>query len=170
VQSRLGEGSCFRFSVPLPLAKPVPPAQAAPSPAVAAAPCSPAVLRVLLAEDNLVNRQLMMRLLEKRGHRVDTAANGREACEALHRQSYDVILMDVQMPEMTGLEATAAIRQVELGTGRHIPIIAMTAHAMNGDRERFLACGMDGYVSKPIVLKELIDVLGKISPAAHVPP
>jgi CheY-like chemotaxis protein len=125
---------------------------------------------VLLAEDNLVNRQLMMRLLEKRGHRVDTAANGREACEALHRQSYDVILMDVQMPEMTGLEATAAIRQVELGTGRHIPIIAMTAHAMNGDRERFLACGMDGYVSKPIVLKELIDVLGKISPAAHVPP
>jgi CheY-like chemotaxis protein len=127
-------------------------------------------LRVLLAEDHLVNRQLVVRLLEKRGHRVDIAANGREACEAFHRQSYDVILMDVQMPEMTGVEATAAIRQAERGTGRHIPIIAMTAHAMKGDRERFLAGGMDGYISKPIFLKELTDALEKISPAAYAPP
>jgi signal transduction histidine kinase/ActR/RegA family two-component response regulator len=172
VQSRPGEGSCFRFSVPLPVSKPAPaaPAQAAPPPEVAPAPCSGGALRVLLAEDNLVNRQLVVRLLEKRGHRVDTATNGREACEAFHRQSYDVILMDVQMPEMTGIEATAAIREAERGTGRHIPIIAMTAHAMKGDRERFLAGGMDGYVSKPILLKELTDALEKISAAAHAPP
>ena len=171
-QSRLGEGSCFRFSVPLPVSKPAPaaPAQAAPPPEVAPAPCSGGALRVLLAEDNLVNRQLVVRLLEKRGHRVDTATNGREACEAFHRQSYDVILMDVQMPEMTGIEATAAIREAERGTGRHIPIIAMTAHAMKGDRERFLASGMDGYISKPILLKELTDALAKIAPSAYAPP
>ena len=172
VQSRLGEGSCFRFSVPLPVSKPAPaaPAQAGPPPEGATAPCSGGALRVLLAEDNLVNRQLVVRLLEKRGHRVDTAANGREACEAFHRRRYDVILMDVQMPEMTGIEATAAIREAERGTGRHIPIIAMTAHAMKGDRERFLASGMDGYISKPILLKELTGALEKISPAAYVPP
>ena len=172
VQSRPGEGSCFRFSVPLPVSKPAPaaPAQAGPPPEGATAPCSGGALRVLLAEDNLVNRQLVVRLLEKRGHRVDTATNGREACEAFHRQSYDVILMDVQMPEMTGIEATAAIREAERGTGRHIPIIAMTAHAMKGDRERFLASGMDGYISKPILLKELTGALEKISPAAYVPP
>jgi CheY-like chemotaxis protein len=172
VQSRLGEGSCFRFAVPMPVAKPAPeaPAQAAPPPEIAPAPCSGAALHVLLAEDHVVNRQLMVRLLEKRGHHVDTATNGREACEAFHRQSYDVILMDVQMPEMTGIEATAAIRQAERGTGRHIPIIAMTAHAMMGDRERFLAGGMDGYISKPILLKELTDALEKISPCAHAPP
>ena len=172
VQSRLGEGSCFRFAVPMPVAKPAPeaPAQAAPPPEIAPAPCSGAALHVLLAEDHVVNRQLMVRLLEKRGHHVVTATNGREACEAFHRQSYDVILMDVQMPEMTGIEATAAIRQAERGTGRHIPIIAMTAHAMMGDRERFLAGGMDGYISKPILLKELTDALEKISPCAHAPP
>jgi TMAO reductase system sensor TorS len=171
VQSRLGEGSCFRFSVPLPVAElaAAAPAQAAPPPEVAA-PGSGGALRVLLAEDNLVNRQLVVRLLEKRGHRVDTAENGREACEAFHRQSYDVILMDVQMPEMTGIEATAAIREAERGTGQHIPIIAMTAHAMNGDRERFLTSGMDGYISKPILVKDLTDALEKISPCAHAPP
>jgi TMAO reductase system sensor TorS len=171
VQSRLGEGSCFRFSVPLPVAElaAAAPAQAAPPPEVAA-PGSGGALRVLLAEDNLVNRQLVVRLLEKRGHRVDTAENGREACEAFHRQSYDVILMDVQMPEMTGIEATAAIREAERGTGHHIPIIAMTAHAMNGDRERFLTSGMDGYISKPILVKDLTDALEKISPCAHAPP
>jgi CheY-like chemotaxis protein len=78
--------------------------------------------------------------------------------------------MDVQMPEMTGIEATAAIRQAERGTAHHIPIIAMTAHAMKGDRERFLAGGMDGYISKPILLKDLTDALEKISPCAHAPP
>ncbi len=172
VQSRLGEGSCFRFSLPVPVAGPgaAAPARAAPPPEAVAAPGFGAALHVLLAEDNPVNRQLVVRLLEKRGHRVDTAANGREACDALHLQSYDVILMDVQMPEMTGIEATAAIRQAERDTGRHTPIIAMTAHAMKGDRERFLASGMDGYISKPILLKDLTDALDRISSAVHPPP
>jgi CheY-like chemotaxis protein len=101
---------------------------------------------------------------------VDTAANGHEACDAFHRQNYDVILMDVQMPEMSGIEATVAIRGAERHTGQHIPIIAMTAHAMKGDRERFLESGMDGYISKPIVLKELTDTLEKISLSLHTSP
>ncbi len=107
-------------------------------------------LDVLLAEDNPVNRKLARRLLEKRGHRVVLAENGQEATEQFHRRSFDVILMDVQMPRMSGFEATAAIRKHEEGAGGHVPIIAMTAHAMKGDREKCLAQGMDDYVSKPI--------------------
>jgi two-component system sensor histidine kinase/response regulator len=107
-------------------------------------------LRVLLAEDNAVNQRLAMRLLEKKGHTVVLAGNGREVLSALEAENFDVILMDVQMPEMDGFEATSMIRQCEQGTGRHQPIVAMTAHAMKGDRERCLEAGMDGYVSKPI--------------------
>jgi len=117
------------------------------------------VLRVLLAEDNPVNQLLASRLLEKRGHRVVVAANGREALAALEKESYDLVLMDIQMPEMDGLEATAAIREKEKGSGIHQPVIAMTAHAMKGDRERCLAGGMDGYLSKPIRLQELDELL-----------
>src|SRR5207248_7155146 len=91
-------------------------------------------LRVLLAEDNAVNQKLAVRLLEKRGHRVTVAGNGREALEALDRERFDAVLMDVQMPEMDGFAATAAIRQRERTTGAHLPVIAMTAHAMKGDR------------------------------------
>jgi CheY-like chemotaxis protein len=112
-------------------------------------------LRVLLAEDNLVNRVLAIRLLEKRGHSVAVAGNGREALDATEQQIFDVVLMDLEMPEMSGLEATTAIRRREQGTGTRIPIIAMTAHAMIGDRERCLAVGMDAYVSKPIRAEEL---------------
>jgi CheY-like chemotaxis protein len=107
-------------------------------------------LRILLVEDNRVNQAVATRLLEKRGHKVVVAGNGRAALEALEKETPDLVLMDVQMPEMDGLQATAAIREGELKTGKHIPIIAMTAHAMAGDKERCLKAGMDGYVSKPL--------------------
>ena len=122
--------------------------------------------RILLTEDNRVNQQLAMRLLEKRGHTVVLASTGREALEAIDRQPFDVVLMDVQMPEMDGFEATAAIRQREQETGRHVPIIAMTAHAMKGDRERCLAAGMDGYVSKPLQPAELFAVIERLTATA----
>jgi len=116
-------------------------------------------LRILLAEDNAVNQKLASRLLEKGGYTVVVTANGREALEALGRQEFDLVLMDVQMPEMDGFAATAAIRAEEDRKGTHIPIIAMTAHAMTGDRERCLAAGMDGYISKPIQAKELFEAI-----------
>jgi signal transduction histidine kinase/CheY-like chemotaxis protein/ligand-binding sensor domain-containing protein len=106
--------------------------------------------RILLAEDNPVNQIVAARLLEKRGHHVTVAANGREAVAAVERERFDLVLMDVQMPEMDGFEATAAIRQAETGAGGHLPIFAMTARAMKGDAERCAAAGMDGYLSKPI--------------------
>jgi two-component system, sensor histidine kinase and response regulator len=109
-------------------------------------------LRVLVVEDNPISRQLAVHLLEKQGHRVSVAADGREALAALEGRDapFDLVMMDVQMPEMDGLETTALIRRMEKDTGRHLPIVAMTASAMKGDRERCLAAGMDGYVSKPI--------------------
>jgi len=113
-------------------------------------------LQILLAEDNAVNQQLALRLLEKRGHMVTIAANGREALTLLKESRFDLVLMDVQMPIMNGFQATAAIRREEEATGKHLPIIAMTAHAMEGDRERCLAAGMDGYVPKPIKAEDLV--------------
>jgi CheY-like chemotaxis protein len=116
-------------------------------------------LRILVAEDNSVNQQLARRLLQGQGHDVVICQNGREAVRAVEREQFDVVLMDVQMPEMDGLEATAAIRMAERATGGRQRIVAMTAHAMSGDRERCLAAGMDGYVSKPIRADELMEVL-----------
>jgi signal transduction histidine kinase/DNA-binding response OmpR family regulator len=116
-------------------------------------------LRVLLVEDNAVNRLLATRLLEKRGHRVVVAENGREALDALENESYDLVFMDVQMPEMDGIEATVAIRGREKTNGKHQPIVALTAHAMKGDHERCLDAGMDGYLSKPIRPQELDEIL-----------
>ena len=118
-----------------------------------------AFLRVLLAEDNIVNQRLAVRLLEKRGHRVVVAATGLETLQALEKESFDLVLMDVQMPEMDGLEATVAIREKEKGTGLHQPIVALTAHAMKGDREKCMAIGMDGYLTKPIRPQELDQIL-----------
>jgi len=105
---------------------------------------------VLLAEDNVVNQRVAVGLLTRRGHHITVANNGLEALAELERGAFDVVLMDVQMPEMGGLDATVAIRQREVANGGHIRIVAMTAHAMKGDRERCLAAGMDGYLSKPI--------------------
>jgi PAS domain S-box-containing protein len=124
--------------------------------------------RILLAEDNLVNQLLAVRLLEKRGHHVQVAGDGREVLEKLKTAEFDLILMDVQMPVMGGFEATAAIREMEKGTGRHIPIIALTAHAVTGDRERCVAAGMDGYVAKPIHPDELFEQIEALIPLVPV--
>ena len=126
-------------------------------------------LEILLAEDNEVNQDLAIALLERRGHHVVLARDGREAVALSQRERFDVILMDVQMPEMDGLTATRAIREAERTTGTRTPIVAITAHAMEGDRERCLAAGMDGYVSKPLRLNELLRVLGEILPVNREP-
>jgi signal transduction histidine kinase/CheY-like chemotaxis protein len=118
----------------------------------------PVQLNVLVAEDNYVNQRLIVRMLEKSGHRVEVARTGREAVEAVGRGAYDLVLMDCLMPEMDGFEATRAIRASEIETGGHLPIVALTANAMQGDRDQCLAAGMDEYLTKPI-LKEVLDAI-----------
>jgi CheY-like chemotaxis protein len=122
-------------------------------------------LQILLAEDNPVNQRLAVRLLEKQGHRVVVTGNGKEALAALERERFDLILMDVQMPEMGGFEASAHIREREKTAGGHIPIIAMTAHALKGDRERCLDAGMDAYVAKPVESRLLFEAIDSMVPA-----
>jgi signal transduction histidine kinase/CheY-like chemotaxis protein/HPt (histidine-containing phosphotransfer) domain-containing protein/predicted hydrocarbon binding protein len=117
-------------------------------------------VRILVAEDNPMNQKLAVTFLKKAGYRVDAVEDGRMVIESLRRTAYDLILMDVQMPEMDGFEATKIIREME-GEAKHTPIIAMTAHAMKGDRERCLQAGMDGYISKPITTQELFDTINK---------
>ena len=126
-------------------------------------------LRILLAEDSPVNQRLAVGLLNRWGHTVTVACNGREALERLAEARFDVVLMDVQMPEMDGIEATAALRLRERDTPDRTPVIAMTAHAMAGDRERCLAAGMDGYVSKPIRRPDLQAALENLPPRGSVP-
>ena len=144
-------------------------------PHVVAVPTEPRLppLQILLAEDGLVNQKLAIALFEKRGHQVTIANNGREALAVLKTRAFDLVLMDVQMPEMDGLEATTLLREWEQRTGEHIPVIAMTAHAMLGDRERCLAAGMDEYISKPIRVPELMaaisSVLGQSSTSLPAP-
>jgi CheY-like chemotaxis protein len=121
---------------------------------------------VLLAEDNEVNQELAIAVLQRRGCHVVLARNGREAVALWERDPVDVVLMDVQMPEMDGLEATRVIRGLEAARGGHTLIIAVTAHAMEGDRERCLAAGMDGYVSKPLRVGELFQVMAALLPPA----
>ncbi len=161
VESEPGRGSAFHFTARLRAAEDGP-AVVYPSdeatpitgfPELIGEPAEP--LRVLLAEDNAVNRKVATRMLERRGHQVVVTTNGKEALAALQKDSYDLVLMDVQMPEMDGLAATRTIRGLEQGTGFHQQIIALTAHAMIGDRERCLEAGMDGYLTKPLSPEEL---------------
>jgi CheY-like chemotaxis protein len=126
-------------------------------------------LRILVAEDNPINQLVAVRLLEKHGHTVAVACNGREAVAAVQGGGFDLVLMDIQMPEMDGLEATAAIRAAESGAARRLPILALTALAMVGDRERCLAAGMDGYLTKPVqgdhLLRAVAEALAAITAA-----
>jgi PAS domain S-box-containing protein len=126
-------------------------------------------LRVLLAEDNVVNQRVMVGILSRQGHTVVLAGNGKEALAALDREPFDLVLMDVQMPEMDGLEATGVFRRREQGTGHRLPILALTAHAMKGDRERCLASGMDGYLTKPIQNQELLRAIADLFPPLPQP-
>jgi len=168
VQSVMGRGSTFSFTTRLAR-------RSTPSRNLALVPLAPPAtepvgrpLCILLAEDNLVNQLVARRLLEKRGHSVAVVNNGREALDATGERTFDIVLMDLEMPEMGGLEATAAIRRREQGTARRIRIIAMTAHAMIGDREKCLAGGMDGYVSKPVDAAELYAALENVTPNEDV--
>jgi len=161
VESEPGNGSRFYFTLPASSCDvPAPePLTAEPTPASVA----PAVgLRVLIAEDNRVNQKVAQQVLEKLGHKTSIAANGRIAVDMAFAEDFDLILMDVQMPEMSGLEAAAEIRRREQGTGRHRPIVAVTANAMTGDRERCLDAGMDGYVAKPIRIDDLREVTASV--------
>jgi CheY-like chemotaxis protein len=123
----------------------------------------------LIAEDNPVNQMYLRLALEKMGHTTAAAVNGREAMKQALHERFDLVFMDVQMPEMDGLAATAAIRDVELRRGGHIPIVAMTAHALEGDCERCLAAGMDGYISKPAKLSEIASIIKTVYHAADIP-
>ncbi len=143
--------------------------QAAEAPPAATAPRGRR-LRVMLAEDNRINQRLVSAILEKHGHTVVLAGNGREAVACAHRGGLDVALLDVQMPEMDGFQAIAAIRDAERGTGRHLPVVALTAHALTGDRERCLAAGMDDYLAKPIRTEALLSMLERLGGAAPAAP
>ncbi|MCU1274628.1 MAG: putative ATPase [Bryobacterales bacterium] len=160
VSSQPGRGSTFSFTLPLRIDAPAgDPVLNASAPPCDTSAISIAGLKILLAEDHLVNQRVAVHLLEKQGCSVTAVATGVEALKALANDHFDLVLMDVQMPEMDGLAATAAIRAAEQGGSKHLPIVAMTAHALKGDRARFLASGMDGYVSKPIRSPDLLEAM-----------
>jgi CheY-like chemotaxis protein len=155
VESEEGQGSEFHFAIPLKLARPS---------------CSwtgndrrQLPLAILLGEDHPASQQLVAAMLRQEGHTVTVAGDGVEVLAALERQPYDVVLMDIQMPRMDGLQATSEIRSREIRTGCHIPIIALTAHAMTGDRQRCLDSGMDDYVAKPVRPEELRAALARFA-------
>jgi len=165
VQSTVGKGSDFTFQIPLVAGSASVPEEPRPTPppAMALIQAQAAGMNILLAEDSRMNQVLAIGILERGGHSVTVANNGREAIQAFRSRSFDLVLMDIQMPEVDGLQATEAIRDHERATGGHVPIIAMTAHALTGDRERCLAAGMDGDLSKPIRLNDLIGLIRRLN-------
>jgi CheY-like chemotaxis protein len=165
VESQEGSGSTFHFTARFGLAGTQAPRLVKAEDTHSAR--SPSQLRVLLAEDNKVNRTVAERLLERAGHYVVSVSDGEAATRAVENGRFDVILMDVQMPVMDGLEAARAIRMNEQGGDRHIPIVAMTAHAMKGDSERCREAGMDGYIPKPIQSDELLKVIRSVADMAY---
>ncbi|MEE1551468.1 MAG: response regulator, partial [Nitrospinaceae bacterium] len=160
VESEEGHGSRFYFTVQF--EHPEVKTAEEPEPSERGLELNRLGLRVLLAEDNPVNQLLARRILEKLACQVVIAKDGKEAVAAHEHESLDLILMDGQMPNMDGFEATVIIRDREKATGAHIPIIALTAHAMEGDRERFLEAGMDAYLAKPFTPGQLVDVINQI--------
>jgi CheY-like chemotaxis protein len=170
VESQPGQGSTFHFKVRFGLQELAARGRVAVDrptvPHLPAAAADQRSFRILLAEDNLVNQKVAVRFLEKKGHTVVVAESGKKAVDAWGKQPFDFILMDVQIAEMDGFEATAIIRGQEKSGAKNIPIIAMTAHAMVGDRERCLAAGMDDYVSKPINATDLFAAIERVMPAA----
>jgi signal transduction histidine kinase/ActR/RegA family two-component response regulator len=162
--SEPGQGSTFWFTINAPTAS-------APAPVAEPREEMPALpLRILVVEDNRVNQHLALELLRKRGHTTAVAGNGQEALATIERDSFDLVLMDIQMPEMDGLEAVRHIREAEARTGLHLPVVAMTARAMAGDREAILAAGMDDYLEKPVQMEKLDAVLRRVSKAGFSGP
>jgi signal transduction histidine kinase/CheY-like chemotaxis protein len=157
VKSRFGEGSTFHFSVPFKLPKEEEETMAEPAPEIPAAISKGKRLNILLVEDNIVNLTLAIGILEKAGHSVTIAYNGVDAVQTLNNHSFDLVLMDVRMPVMDGLEATRIIRKRERDMGLHTPIIAMTASAMKADRDACMEAGMDDFVAKPVRAAELLE-------------
>jgi signal transduction histidine kinase/CheY-like chemotaxis protein len=174
VQSRLGQGSTFWFTLALPLTDSAEeadtPVAPPPSPAPEAIAAARRSVRALVVEDNKVNQLVATHMLERLGCRVDVASNGQEALRILEGTGYDVVFMDCEMPGMDGFELTRLIREKEGSTKARLPIVAVTAHAMIGDRERCLASGMDGYLSKPLREADAAEILDALSPPAEPPP
>ncbi len=162
VESELGKGSGFHFIIPMQPASHTAARQleraASPS-----APLETPPLRILVAEDNLINQKIAARVLEKAGHEVMVASDGREALAAWRKQVFDLVLMDIQMPHLNGFECTAAIRATEEPGGKRVPILALTAHALNGYDRRCLEAGMDGYISKPMRAEELLAAIHRVT-------
>jgi CheY-like chemotaxis protein len=159
VESEVGSGSTFHFVIPFERPGTVQDEATPPLDQMQERPR----LRILVAEDNPSNQQVTQQLLEGRTHTVVLAANGREAVAAAGLEQFDLILMDVQMPDMDGMAATRAIREHEQPNGKRTPILALTAHAIRGDREQFLAAGMDDYIAKPVRNRDLLEAIHRLT-------